>query len=323
MNKIILQPAGNSAALSHYQETIITPVPLSSISTFLPAHVISDLEQIYPGGAAQIWGATGGGSNATKWNRIAIGDVTLFARNGHIFSSAVVTYKLRSAELATALWGQNSEGQTWEYIFFLDELKQIHILYSQFNQVIGYANNFVIQGFSVLSEERSRPVFEAFDLTSDTYIEEIGEEEFGEVNDRLDELEETDGVVRSFRRLEQGYLKNRLFGKRTLGTCGICQKEFPVSFLVAAHIKKRSRCTLAERIDPNVVMPMCKFGCDDLFEKGYIAVQDGEVISLHRQLSSAFVETYLEKLVGQSCIYYNERTASYFLYHHQLHTVAE
>lgn len=320
MNKIILQPAGNNAALAHYQDTIVRPVPLIEIQAYLPANVFSDLLEIYPGGFAQIWGATGGGSNATKWGRIAIADVTLFSRNGHIFSSAVVTYKLQSTELASTLWGLNDKGQTWEYIFFLDEVKQTYIPYIEFNRVVGYASNFIIQGFSVLNEEKSKPVFEAFDLISDTYVEEIGEEEFGEINDRLDELQETDGVVMSYRRLEQGYLKSRLFGKKTLGICGICHQEFPVSFLVAAHIKKRSKCTLTERTDPNVVMPMCKFGCDDLFEKGYIAVKDGKVISLEKPMISEVVETYLDRLVDEPCHYYNNMTAQYFSYHYEQHS---
>ena len=61
-------------------------------------------------------------------------------------------------------------------------------------------------------------------------------------------------------------------------TCCIYNKKYPVSFLVAAHIKKRAECTLDEKKDfLNIVAPMCKMGCDELYEKGYIGVVDGSV----------------------------------------------
>ena len=44
-----------------------------------------------------------------------------------------------------------------------------------------------------------------------------------------------------------------------------------------SHIKKRRHCTNEEQVNRNVVMPMCKFGCDELFERGYIYVEEGEI----------------------------------------------
>ena len=38
---------------------------------------------------------------------------------------------------------------------------------------------------------------------------------------------------------------------------------------------------IGERLDiKNIAISMCKFGCDDLFEKSYVAVVNGESISL-------------------------------------------
>lgn len=319
MNKIILQPAGNQAATLHYQDTIARPVLISSVAHLLSKEELSDLNQIYSSGSALIWGATPGGNNETKWQRITTGDVTLFAKKGTIFSSAVVTYKLHAPKLAAHLWGTNPNGQTWEYVFFLDELQPLNIPYLAFNRAIGYADNFVIQGFTVLSADRSQPIFETFDLQSDTYVEIIDQNEFDKINRRLDQLENTDSEVKAYRRLEQGYLKDKLFGRRTIGTCAICHNEFPIALLVAAHIKKRADCNLEERKDANVVMPVCKFGCDDLFERGFISVIDGKVVSLHKQPTSTFVEKNIVALVGLTCKYYHDQTVKYFEAHRQSH----
>jgi hypothetical protein len=323
MNKIILQPARDRAALRNYQNTVIGTVSIASITVYLNEAQQNDLWEIYPSGAVRIWGARAQGNGATKWNRIATGDIALFARHKMIFSSAAVTYKFHSEKLAAHLWGFDQKNKTWEYIFFLDEVKPAQITYRQLNPLIGNSDIANIQGLNVLSAERSRPVFEAFDLYNDTYIEAVDKTSFDHIVDHLETLTETDSETKSYRRLEQGYLKSQLFGKKTIGTCGMCKNEFPVSLLVAAHIKKRSICSLEERKDRYVVMPMCKFGCDDLFEKGFIAVQEGKVISLNKQFLSPIVTKTLESLVGSTCSYYNNRTAKYFQAHYEHHTTVK
>jgi len=86
---------------------------------------------------------------------------------------------------------------------------------------------------------------------------------------RLRELEGTDGRSnRTQSRKEQGILRAILFRDAHEAECAICQKTLPTDLMVAAHIKPRSKCSVSERKNPNVVMPICKVGCDDFFEKG-------------------------------------------------------
>jgi hypothetical protein len=59
-------------------------------------------------------------------------------------------------------------------------------------------------------------------------------------------------------RLEQGYLRSKLFGIAEVATCSLCGLSMPVSLLVAAHIKPRSECSRSERLDAdNIVASMC------------------------------------------------------------------
>lgn len=88
--------------------------------------------------------------------------------------------------------------------------------------------------------------------------------------------------------------------------------------LVTAHIKKRSECNKQEKLDyKNIVMPMYKFGCDDLYEKGYIYVQDGKVkINTHKWITDDLKEE-LNKIADCKCEYYNEHTKQYIEAHRQ------
>jgi hypothetical protein len=88
-----------------------------------------------------------------------------------------------------------------------------------------------------------------------------------------------DRAVQTARRVEQSYLRRALFSG-PIAPCDLCGREFEVEFLVAAHIKKRAKCSDLERRDvAHVVMSACRFGCDELFERGYISVgDDGQLI---------------------------------------------
>lgn len=320
MSKIILQPSGNKDARDHYVDTIENEVSLERIKPHISEDDYKVLNYIYPSGGCKIWGVTDGGSNLTKWKRIGEGDVTLFSRQGYIYASAVTTFKLHSKSLAASLWNYNSKGQTWEYIYFLDEVKSHKISYLEFNQAVGYSDKFVIQGFSVLDREKSAKVLKAFDLYSDTYFETISEEDYQDVVEKLQQLELTEVETVSTRRLEQGYLKKILFGNLNTGTCSCCKKELPISFLVTAHIKKRAYCSIEERLDKNIVMPMCKLGCDEIYEKGYISVLEGKFIELKDSPSTEELRSYIQGVVGNKCDYYNDKTKNFFKWHRKHHS---
>ncbi|MEK6153890.1 hypothetical protein WIW50_11545 [Flavobacteriaceae bacterium 3-367] len=320
MSKIILQPSGNKGARKHYADTIENSVSLKRIKPFVSISEFERLQEIYPSGECKIWGVTPGGYNLAKWNKIEVGDVTLFSKEGAIYASAVTTFKLHSQDLASELWGHDIKGQTWEYIYFLEELKNHNIPYVDFNRAVGYSENNVIQGFNVLKPEQSVVILRTFDLESDTFSKEITLEAYEDILSKLAGLEKTEEEIMSSRRLEQIYLKRKLFGKRTRDTCAACKKDFPVSFLVTAHIKKRSCCSIDERKDLNVVMPMCKMGCDEIYEKGYIGVSNGIFVDIRRTPNSKHLQDYIDQILGTKCEYFNDQTKDYFDWHYQHHS---
>lgn len=316
MNSIILQPSGNKDAREHYQDTISNPVTLSDIKVFLSKNHFEALKEIYPTEKCMIWGVTPSKINIGKWNKIRKGDVTLFSKSGGIFASAVTTYKLHNEQLANHLWKTNNKGQTWEYVYFLDEVVEHNIPYADFNSVVGYAPNYIIQGFNVLDQQKSKLIFDEFGLESSVYLPDVNDNELEEI---IIQLEETDSQVTTLRRLEQGYLKKHLFGNKVESKCSFCGNKYPVSFLVAAHIKKRAHCNHQERLDLNVVMPMCKLGCDEIFEKGYVFIDQGIIKrSSHKSFTSDLIN-YVKPLEGTNCPSYNTKSAKYFEWHRSFH----
>ena len=317
MSNIILQPSGNKDAREHFINTIELPVKLSEIEKFLSQNEKDVLSQIYPENQCRIWGVTSGGNNITKWERIKKGDVTLFSKDGAIYASAVTTYKTHNKKLAEFLWDYNSNGETWENIYFLDEVRKHNIPYLDFNNAVGYKENYIIQGFGVLDEIKSEKVFEKFGLESSTYIESIDENTYSEIALTITKTEQE---FTSKRRLEQGYLRKKLFKSRTSSICSCCGKEYPISMLWCSHIKKRSKCNDNEKRDYNVVIPMCRFGCDELFEKGYISVNsDGKIIQLKKSNNSN-VLNYINNLNKLDCIGFNKLNSKYFEWHRSFHS---
>lgn len=319
MQNVILQPTGNSIARDNFNKTISSGVPLDLISSHLSFDKASELSKLINGKkTVATWGVKVGfkDGNKNKWLKIERGDLALFGRNKRIHFSGIVASKVHSPELAKELWGEDEDGNTWEYIYFLDETKKHSIPYEELNKVIGYSANYIIQGFVVLDQEKSRRVFENYDLTSEIHIP-FNADQHGE-NIFIDE--DLDRKAQVNTRREQAYLRNKLFNGRRIGECHFCKNEMSTEFLVAAHIKKRAECNKEERLDlNNIVIPLCKFGCDELFERGYILVKDCQVVSNPNKVATGYLKEEIEELEGTP-VSVRDSQEEYFNEHYNFHT---
>jgi hypothetical protein len=315
MSLVILQPSGNAGAREHYVDTVQNLVLVTDCESFLSTADFSRLRDAHPSGSAAMWGVTPGARdvNAHKWGRINEGDVALFASDKRVRASGVVSTVFRSADLARHLWGVDTDGDTWEYMYSLDEVRDLDIPYREFNRVVGYAENNVIQGFTVLDEDKSNSVLNYFELRSDRHVEDVDDEDFNEAVTGLDGP--LDLQVKGWQRAEQSKARKRLLRGRAEGACRLCERKMSAEFLVAAHIKRRTSCTDEEKRDlDNVVMLCCKFGCDELFERGYVAVDHGDVIVRTTRKRDAVADAYSDAFVGRT-INVPERQREYFAWH--------
>lgn len=149
--------------------------------------------------------------------------------------------------------------------------------------------------------------------------QKVGQHEFEKEIAYLNLLAATDRAAEVLLRLEHHTLQNILFGKGEVFKCAFCGDFYPRGVMAAAHIKKRSECSEEERRDFNVIIPACKFGCDELFEKGYIAVEDGMIRQVRRSPSSPKLEEQIERLTGRPTAYFTPATKRYFDDHYSFH----
>lgn len=136
----------------------------------------------------------------------------------------------------------------------------------------------------------------------------------------MQKLDTLDGSREALIRAEQHYWRPILFGSENTGKCGICGRKIPVELLIAAHIKRRSSCSDSEKMDRANIMPMCKLGCDDLFERGYVTVEKGRIVANPRMPRTSAVARYVRGLVGRKCTYWSRASSHYFEAHNEAHS---
>jgi hypothetical protein len=323
MPSIVLQPAGNGAAASHYATTIASPAEISGARlAALTQAQRQELEAVYPGTPLRvaIWGVTA--TSASRWDRMAPGDFAFFARANHLFSGGTVTNKFRNPRLANLLWGDqkgpDGSSETWEYMYTLDHLRPFNISYPEMNRLAGYELNNIVRGFSVLDEERSALFFDTYALPDSSLA--VQSPPVPDPPFQFDPNAETDRWVLTRQRLEQEALRQHLgLSGGGFQNCDLCGEVFPPSLLVAGHIKKRAACSDEERNDrQNIAMRCCLLGCDSLYEDGRIYVDSaGEIHVNPRKGSTPPVTRHLELFAGRQCAAFRPETQAYFQWHRE------
>ncbi|WP_421735238.1 hypothetical protein [Cellulomonas sp.] len=126
-----------------------------------------------------------------------------------------------------------------------------------------------------------------------------------------------DRPVTARQRREQRKLRSTLLAGRDEAPCALCGEIYPPRFLWASHIKRRSAATQDEARDlPHVAMLACIFGCDALFEDGYIAVQDGALVGTGHVDDESAIGRRVRALEGRHIGGW-QQSARYFEWHHE------
>lgn len=350
MTNLVLQPAVGSGSKEHYQDTILTGRNLNDDPAFIQhlTHAeraeLSALAQSY-GSTLRFWGIRPGERNGgkTKWEKISPGDHVVFYldKNKTSNSAAIakVISKIHNRALAEDIWGtqltKNGHVQTFEYIYFVTEPENQYINIDELLTSIGQPNKKYIQEFNIKEPPKSTaginflglpqnnptsPTAPNTDMEPTTPIRRISSTstDYQQQVGRLDAL---DSEVRLHRRTEQGILRRYLMQNETTD-CGLCGRHFPISFLVAAHIKPRSKCTDSEKRDIGAIaMPACKMGCDELFGQGLISVNDnGKIVISSQAPSEGPVGAYINLFLRNKNAPRWEQVSgskNYFSYHYE------
>ena len=316
MQKLIIQPCSSTVARINYERTIKNYINIDDIKSFLTAKQVDKLFKYFPDGKLHIWGVVDGrnAQHLSKWNSINFGDVAIFTWNNAVRSCAIIFEKLINSELAYYLWNDAE----YKNIYFVGQVENIDISYNKFNKILGYNEGYVYQGFSVLPEDKSLAALDFLGVDDTSSTLDVSHADFEKAVNKLNLAPTLDREASGNQRIEQAYLRKQLFGEKNEARCAICGKTYPIEFLVAAHIKRRADCSLEERKDfKNIVFSACKFGCDDLYEKGYILVCNGKYIINPTRWIAPSVKSHLADIEDRSCEEWNEATIKYFNAHNE------
>lgn len=314
MSLVIVQPAGNPEGRKNYSKTVENPIPLVTTNQHLNASDQAQLEKLHPSGAVPVWGTTPGerGQMETRWNRISSGDTVLFTGKNKVFKIALVTHKFRSQSLADSLWDRkttaNGSKASWEFMYAFNQPVDADIPYDDLKQALdGLA--LPTREFAVLSQQQSDPILDFLEAADAAPPPTPSGDATQTV---IKEFEAMESEYVGKRRAEQQYLRQFLL-PGVQGECLLCGRIFSRDFLVAAHIKKRSLCTDEEKADiPAIAMLACKFGCDELFERGMIVVTSQGRVNSTKRLTDGSARKYADEyMTGRAVRDWSTLTASF------------
>lgn len=315
MARVAYQPCSDPKAQKNLQTTILNPVLLSDIEDLLSSDVKQKLESAYPDGRLFIWGLAST-KTIKAWSELEPGDVAIFNTKTVVSVSACFLLRMNSRELALRLWGWEDESKatTWENIYFVRDVRHHAIDFKQVRAQLTYNRD---REFFRYSASHSDAIFRLYpeisrQANSSGVALHTAKQEI--------QLEATEGSANVSTRLEHRYIVQHLFQGKETGYCCICHKEYPRHLLVAAHIKKRSVCTLEEKLDvENIALPMCRLGCDPLFEFGYLSVKNGIVTKHPSQKITAGIKEHLESVIGKTVLGWSRKNRKYFDWHMRSH----
>lgn len=328
--KIALQPCADDVAKENYRKTIEYALPISVLENMVTNQEYEKIREIYSTGLFNVWGVRDGvkeNSTATlkQYEKLSVGDLVLFYRNREFVSMGLVTFKITNKKLSKLFWGTDE----FKNIYFLDSIFPCNISVNDVNKVYyGKDTNDAVQGFKVLTAEGSQKLAKALEFSD--LIETSSFKGFkSHLKDKLDKLkqlgqnEDLNVTSDSYSRAEQALLRNYMLGERSYHHCSLCGELFHSSEIVTAHVKKRAYASLDERLDPHIVMPACKFGCDHLYEFGFVFVDEEGVIRSNDLLEkrvTPFVKKRINDIAGRTCSNWGKDTTSqYFKWHREFH----
>lgn len=327
---IVLQPTGDKIARINYENTVRQLQDIENFSDYVKTNELADLHMIFPEGQCACWGVKSGVNDTTKqkYDKLDFGDFVLFYQDKHFYSRAIVAYKIHSPRLSEYLWGT----PIFEHIYLLQDVQPYNLSVVRFNEIVyGKSEDFPVMGFRVLNREQSLQIIDALDLEEDYSPIKLADkkqsrEDILKALLALENNKELDRDTKRKYRIEQSLLREFLFNEKEEITCACCQTKLSPEFFATAHIKKRSHCSNKEKLDVNVVMPLCYLGCDMLFEKGLLVVnshghfQRTDVINKKVPYEER-LGTLLENYDKKPCYYWNKETEQYFRWHYKHHVM--
>jgi len=146
----------------HYYETIKNKRSVEEFGKFLRAEEVQKLNNYSHGRPYAVWGAVPGQSNNRNWELMEEGDYVMVYRQGKIILAAEIAMKVRNPELAKYFWQKDSNGRTWEFIYFMINDVSFDVDIAKLNKYLEYETNYHPQGFMAIKQEKANKLLSTY-----------------------------------------------------------------------------------------------------------------------------------------------------------------
>lgn len=163
MKGIVIFTAGREDAYQDYLDSVKKGVQIEDISSYLSEENIQLLSDGDSNGTARLWGTSVG----NQWNKVENGDIVLVYREGEFIARARVVLAEENLQLAKHLWQVEGnpwdENNPWRYLVYVDQFEEISVSLDDFNDLVGYKDNYIPQGFIRVADRRIREIEDNFE----------------------------------------------------------------------------------------------------------------------------------------------------------------
>lgn len=314
--QLLLFPASSKLKYINYVQTVEYSININEITEICDKKNVKILQEI-KSKSIHIWGVPDGHNKKDlgNWKKSKVGDSCLFYRNKKFFSKSKIILKLIDENIASRFLVKTAKGDLSKNLFILEPASEISISNYRFNKALNKINS-PLNSFKIENIKNKSLLKELGISTLKTLTGR--REDF--YQGRLHELEKLDGIKSQAKiRLEQDIFTEFLFSDCSNSKCAICSRSYPNSIMVAGHIKKRSLSSDIERRNLKNVMPICKMGCDDLFERGYIYIDKKGFIRRNNEKEiTSDLNHYLNSIVDKKSWFFDKDNAIFFEQHRNL-----
>jgi hypothetical protein len=126
MEQLFVITASNADAQRHIEKSIANSIDPAFCAKFFDSPVLEEVMRSSADGKFYAWGAVPGKRNEPNWSAMQPGDHVLVYQEGRYTYWTRVISKHRKQSFAENLWGRDADGQTWEFMYFLQPSVRLH-----------------------------------------------------------------------------------------------------------------------------------------------------------------------------------------------------
>lgn len=150
MPSVVLQQVSSKFARTNAGKTLEKPIALKYLQKHLPPEAFQTIEAECSEGKVYVWGSKS--ERVHQYENIPFRQsLVLFRRNTAVYKCGVILRWVFNPALAEHLWGFDNDNETWGLVYFMKDVKDISILASEINNLIGRKPSDNWQGLTAVT----------------------------------------------------------------------------------------------------------------------------------------------------------------------------